>query len=128
MGALYIHLITNGRLRQSRAMSKAKKQLLSSAPWRGEEQQQQDDKFQDARLRATKQPGSESTMYVPRKKSVKTRPNDKDDDALAEIDPELRYSFQRNFQVSLYCFLISMSCSSRNFVDFELICEKYACF
>lgn len=82
-------------------MSKAKKQLLSSAPWRGEDQKQED-KFQDARLRATKQPGSDSTMYVPRKKSVKTRTDDKDDDALAEIDPELRYSFQRNFQVSLY--------------------------
>ena len=84
-------------------MSKTKKQLLSSAPWRGDDQQQED-KFQDARLRATKQPGSASTMYVPRKKSVKTRPNDKDDDddqSLSEIDPELRYSFQRNFQVSL---------------------------
>ena len=84
-------------------MSKTKKQLLSSAPWRGDDQQQED-KFQDARLRATKRPGSASTMYVPRKKSVKTRPNDKDDDddqSLSEIDPELRYSFQRNFQVSL---------------------------
>ncbi|XP_008778154.2 uncharacterized protein LOC103697985 [Phoenix dactylifera] len=74
-----------------------KKELLASAPWRGEETS---NKFEDAKLRATNHPGATSTMHVPRKKkSVSSRAAEDDDDDLeAEIDPELRYSFQRNFQ------------------------------
>ncbi|XP_077224037.1 zinc finger/BTB domain protein isoform X4 [Tasmannia lanceolata] len=71
-----------------------KKKLLSSAPWRDE---QKPEKFEDAKLRATNQPGTTPTMYVPRKKSVSSKPID-DKESMAEIDPELRYSFQRNVQ------------------------------
>lgn len=74
-----------------------KKQLLSSAPWRDEEDNSA--KFEDAKLRATNQPGSTPTMYVPRKKKTVQGTNDDDDSSLTEIDPELRYSFQRNFKV-----------------------------
>ncbi|KAK6942054.1 hypothetical protein RJ641_027431, partial [Dillenia turbinata] len=69
-----------------------KKQLLSSAPWRDEEKAE--DKFKNAKLKATNQPGSTPTMYLPRHSTK----NDLDDQFLSEIDPELRYSFQRNFQ------------------------------
>ncbi|KAA8538756.1 hypothetical protein F0562_028349 [Nyssa sinensis] len=81
-------------------MTKTKKELLSSAPWRGEDSQ--GDKFQDAKLKVTNQPGTTPTMYVPRKRSVSSKnqsnKGDDGDDSLSEIDPELRYSFQRNFQ------------------------------
>ncbi|XP_047324494.1 uncharacterized protein LOC124928016 [Impatiens glandulifera] len=76
-------------------MAKTKKELLSSAPWRGEEE----DKFKDAKMKVTSQPGSTPTMYVPGKKSANSHHHAEDaDDSLSEIDPELRYSFQRNFQ------------------------------
>ena len=70
-----------------------KKDLLESAPWRVEE-----DKFEDAKLKATRPAGGgEGKMYVPRKKSGSSK-SPEINEAL-EIDPELRYSFQRNFQV-----------------------------
>ncbi|XP_061362859.1 uncharacterized protein LOC133306541 [Gastrolobium bilobum] len=69
---------------------KGKKQLMSSAPWRGDDTED----FQDAKLKLTSQPGATSTMHVPRTKST----NHNQDDESIEIDPELRYSFQRNFQ------------------------------
>ncbi|XP_054790382.1 uncharacterized protein LOC129295831 [Prosopis cineraria] len=75
-------------------MAKSKKQLLSSAPWRGEEGNKPE--FPDAKLKVTNQPGTTPTMHVPRKKSKLD--NNPDDDEALEIDPELRYSFQRNFQ------------------------------
>ncbi|KAF9661558.1 hypothetical protein SADUNF_Sadunf19G0081200 [Salix dunnii] len=77
-------------------MTKAKKELLSKAPWRGEDEGESN-KFKDAKLKVTSQPGSTPTMHVPRKKSQRFDDEDDDDRAL-EIDPELRYSFQRNFQ------------------------------
>ncbi|KAI5555320.1 hypothetical protein BDE02_19G072700 [Populus trichocarpa] len=77
-------------------MTKAKKELLSKAPWRGEDDDESN-KFKDAKLKVTSQPGSTPTMHVPRKKSQRFDDEDDDDQAL-EIDPELRYSFQRNFQ------------------------------
>jgi hypothetical protein len=80
-------------------MTKAKKELLSKAPWRGEDDDESN-KFKDAKLKVTSQPGSTPTMHVPRKKSQRFDDEDDDDQAL-EIDPELRYSFQRNFQVFL---------------------------
>ncbi|KAJ3691686.1 hypothetical protein LUZ61_020850 [Rhynchospora tenuis] len=73
-----------------------KKELLSSAPWRGDDDES--DKFQEARMKVTKQPGSESTMHVHRKKSSNKSGPDYDDDDEPVIDPELRYSFQRNMQ------------------------------
>ncbi|XP_059641738.1 uncharacterized protein LOC132283743 [Cornus florida] len=69
-----------------------KKELLSSAPWRGEEND-----FEGAKLRVKSEPGTTPTMYVPGKKKTSSSKDD-DKDSLAEIDPELRYSFQRNFQ------------------------------
>ncbi|CAA6667771.1 unnamed protein product [Spirodela intermedia] len=59
-----------------------KKDLLESAPWRGEE-----DAFEDAKLRATRPAGGgNATMYVPKRKASSSK------------SAELRYSFQRNFQ------------------------------
>ncbi|KAM3729452.1 hypothetical protein ACB098_12G013100 [Castanea mollissima] len=81
-------------------MAIGKKKLMSSAPWRGEEEAAEE--FQDAKLKVTKQqPGAESVMHVPRKKKDKSKRHDHDDyddDSLVEIDPQLRYSFQRNYQ------------------------------
>ncbi|CAN6678757.1 unnamed protein product [Malus baccata var. baccata] len=76
-------------------MSKSKKQLMSSAPWRVEEGAE--DEFPEGKLKVTSQPGSTPTMHVPRKKTKRSQDQD-DQDSLTEIDPELRYSFQRNFQ------------------------------
>ncbi|KAI5355963.1 PREDICTED: POPTR_0019s10500g [Prunus dulcis] len=76
-------------------MSKTKKQLMSSAPWRVEEEAE--DEFQDAKLKVTSQPGSTPIMHVPKKKTKHSKDQDYED-SLTEIDPELRYSFQRNFQ------------------------------
>ncbi|OAY72007.1 hypothetical protein ACMD2_16911 [Ananas comosus] len=81
-----------------------KKELLASAPWRGEEEGK-GDKFKDAKLRVTNRPGETPTMHVPTKNKPPSKrrhghdgDDDDDDDDVAEIDPELRYSFQRNFQ------------------------------
>ncbi|KAM4075763.1 hypothetical protein ACJW30_12G012900 [Castanea mollissima] len=75
-------------------------EVESSAPWRGEEEAAEE--FQDAKLKVTKQqPGAESVMHVPRKKKDKSKRHDHDDyddDSLVEIDPQLCYSFQRNYQ------------------------------
>ncbi|XP_057525610.1 uncharacterized protein LOC130805030 [Amaranthus tricolor] len=74
-------------------MGKTKKQLLSSAPWRDEENPA--DKFKDAKMKVTNQPGGTPTMHVPGKK--RSSNNNQTDHSL-EIDPQLRYSFQRNYQ------------------------------
>lgn len=81
-------------------MTKTKKKLVSSAPWRGEEDEAEEE-FKDAKLKMTNNPGGTPTMHVPRKKSSIRSKDEDPDDSLAEIDPELRYSFQRNFQVLL---------------------------
>ncbi|KAK7407109.1 hypothetical protein VNO78_08752 [Psophocarpus tetragonolobus] len=65
---------------------KGKKQLMSSAPWRGGEE------IKEGKLKVTRESDGTSTMHVPASKS-----NHHDDNSI-EIDPELRYSFQRNFQ------------------------------
>ncbi|PKA65032.1 hypothetical protein AXF42_Ash019044 [Apostasia shenzhenica] len=70
-----------------------KKELLASAPWRGEEKPE---KFRDAKLKVTNNPGSTPTMHVPRKRSFSSKADE--GDSAIDIDPELRYSFQRNFQ------------------------------
>ena len=68
---------------------------MSSAPWRVEEEAE--DEFPEGKLKVTSQPGSTPTMHVPRKKTKRSQDQD-NQDSLTEIDPELRYSFQRNFQ------------------------------
>ncbi|CAJ1931021.1 unnamed protein product [Sphenostylis stenocarpa] len=69
---------------------KGKKQLMSSAPWRGEESEV----IEEGKLKVTRQGDGTATMHVPSSKSNHLH---QDDDSI-EIDPELRYSFQRNFQ------------------------------
>ncbi|ONK73165.1 uncharacterized protein A4U43_C04F27950 [Asparagus officinalis] len=70
-----------------------KKDLLASAPWRGDDANSKS--FEDGKLKVTNNPGSTPVMHVPKKRSVKS--NADDGDSAVEIDPELRYSFQRNF-------------------------------
>ncbi|KAJ3681424.1 hypothetical protein LUZ60_015913 [Juncus effusus] len=73
-----------------------KKELLSSAPWRGDDEEDPADKFRDAKMKVTKNsPGEESVMHVPKKKNQSDADLDEDEPV---IDPELRYSFQRNSQ------------------------------
>ncbi|CAN4098014.1 unnamed protein product [Withania somnifera] len=83
-------------------MAKGKKELLASAPWRVD--QEQDEKFKGARLNVKSQPGKTPTMHVPGKNNVNSKGNEADDSL--EIDPELRYSFQRNFQFLQHVFSI----------------------
>ncbi|KAL5704062.1 hypothetical protein ACHQM5_022536 [Ranunculus cassubicifolius] len=79
-----------------------KKDLLASAPWRGETEDNSD-KFKDARMKVTSQPGSTPTMYVPGKKSGSSKDVD---ESLTEIDQELKYSFKRNYQFLQTVFTI----------------------
>lgn len=79
-------------------MAKTKKELLASAPWR--EGPLEDEKFKDAKMKVTSQPGTTPTMHVPGKKKFSSKNHAVGEDSLTEIDPELRYSFQRNFQVN----------------------------
>ncbi|XP_048492460.1 uncharacterized protein LOC104902568 isoform X3 [Beta vulgaris subsp. vulgaris] len=79
-------------------MAKTKKQLLSSAPWRDEENPAE--KFKDAKMKVTNQPGTTPTMHVPgKKRSSSNNNNNEDDDSLSEIDQQLVYSFKRNFEI-----------------------------
>ena len=83
-------------------MAKTKKELLASAPWRGQEEE----KFKDAKLKATRNQ-SGSTMHLHRKKNNGVEKT-YEDDSITELDPQLRYSFQRNYQVKIdpfACFL-----------------------
>lgn len=75
-----------------------KKELLSKAPWRGDDDDS--DKFSGAKLKVTKESDGMSKMHVPSRGTDKGSLAD-DDDSL-EIDPQLRYSFNRNYQVSLF--------------------------
>ena len=66
-------------------------------------------------------PGAELVMHVPRKKKDKSKRHDRDDyddDLLVEIDPQLRYSFQRNYHVSIFLIFIFVSwfCLLREFL------------
>ncbi|KAL8059974.1 hypothetical protein ABFX02_03G122700 [Erythranthe guttata] len=85
-------------------MAKTKKELLASAPWRAGPEEN-DEKFKDARMKVTSQPGATPTMHVPGKKNY-SKNGDLGEDSLTEIDPELRYSFQRNFQFLQQVFSI----------------------
>lgn len=87
------------RIERAKMSGKAKKELMSSAPWRVQEET--GDEFADAKLKVTRQQaGADSTMHVPRKKTKQQRYDE--DDSLTEIDPELRYSFHRNYQVTSF--------------------------
>ncbi|KAG8059559.1 hypothetical protein GUJ93_ZPchr0002g26542, partial [Zizania palustris] len=70
---------------------------LSSAPWRTGEAAEDDEVDRLARegkVSVTSNPGETPTMHVPRKRQdLDLAVDDFDED---EIDPELRYSFQRN--------------------------------
>ncbi|KAH7863987.1 hypothetical protein Vadar_024340 [Vaccinium darrowii] len=83
-------------------MVKKKKDLLSSAPWRGEESGEAD-KFKDAKTSVTSQPGATPTMHY---NKPSNKPFSDGDDLRPEIDPELRYSFQRNYQFLQKVFTI----------------------
>ncbi|KAF5208131.1 zinc finger/BTB domain protein, partial [Thalictrum thalictroides] len=72
-------------------------ELVASAPWRGlEEEEDNSEKFSNAKMKVVKQPGNEATMYVPGKKTPKS--NNNNNESLSEIDQELKYSFKRNYQ------------------------------
>ncbi|KAL2538925.1 hypothetical protein Fot_20316 [Forsythia ovata] len=85
-------------------MGKVKKDLLASAPWRVGPQEEDNEKFKDGKFKVTNQPGTTPMMHVPGKK--KSKNDDVGDKSLTEIDPELRYSFQRNFQFLQHVFSI----------------------
>ncbi|KAL9308197.1 hypothetical protein AtEden1_Chr1g0037471 [Arabidopsis thaliana] len=81
-----------------------KKELLSKAPWRGDDEDDSD-KFSNAKLKVTKDSDGMSKMHVPSRGTEKGSLADDDDDSL-EIDPQLRYSFNRNYQFLQSVFTI----------------------
>jgi len=98
-------------------MGRKRKELLSSAPWRTGEAAEDEDAARmsrEGKVSVTSNPGETPTMSVPRSR----RPDldlTVDDFEEDEIDPELRYSFQRNSRVpytptlpSLFFFWFSM--------------------
>jgi hypothetical protein len=106
-------------------MGRKRKELLSSAPWRTGEAAEDEEAARlsrEGKVSVTNNPGETATMNVPR-----SRRQDLDitvdDFEEEEIDPELRYSFQRNSRVcypplpgrpslSTFCFFYSSSMSS----------------
>lgn len=91
------------RSRSEARMGRKRKELLSSAPWRTGEAAEDDDEAarlsREGKVSVTSNPGETPTMHVPRNKrqDLDLAVDDFDED---EIDPELRYSFQRNSRVS----------------------------
>uniref|UniRef100_A0A0E0I6I8 Uncharacterized protein n=1 Tax=Oryza nivara TaxID=4536 RepID=A0A0E0I6I8_ORYNI len=87
------------RSRSEARMGRKRKELLSSAPWRTGEAAEDDDEAarlsREGKVSVTSNPGETPTMHVPRNKrqDLDLAVDDFDED---EIDPELRYSFQRN--------------------------------
>lgn len=73
-----------------------KKELLSKAPWRGDDDDS--DKFSGAKLKVTKESDGMSKMHVPSRGADKVKGSLSDDEDSLEIDPQLRYSFNRNYQ------------------------------
>ncbi|TQE06930.1 hypothetical protein C1H46_007459 [Malus baccata] len=90
-----IKALRQGSTERVSTMSKKKRQLMSSAPLRVEEKAEAE--FPERKLKVTSQPGSTPTMHIPRKKTKRSQDQD-DQDSLTEINPELQYNFQRNFQ------------------------------
>jgi hypothetical protein len=88
------------RLR-GRTMARKRKELLSSAPWRTGEAEEDDEAARmsrEGKVSVTSNPGETATMNVPRSKrpDLDLAVDDFEED---DIDPELRYSFQRNSRV-----------------------------
>jgi hypothetical protein len=82
-------------------MVRKRKELLSSAPWRTGEAEEDDEAARmsrEGKVSVTSNPGETATMNVPRSKrpDLDLAVDDFEED---EIDPELRYSFQRNSRV-----------------------------
>ncbi|XP_051200665.1 uncharacterized protein [Lolium perenne] len=79
-------------------MARKRKELLSSAPWRTGEAEEDDEAARmsrEGKVSVTSNPGETATMNVPRSKrpDLDLAVDDFEED---DIDPELRYSFQRN--------------------------------
>jgi len=72
------------------------RKTAAAPPWR--EKAKEKDKYERARLRATNEPGKTPTMYVPPPPSSRQAHSHYKGDSPFDIDPELRYTFQRNFQ------------------------------
>ncbi|KAJ1266907.1 hypothetical protein BS78_07G016100 [Paspalum vaginatum] len=79
-------------------MGRKRKELLSSAPWRTGEAAEDEEAARlsrEGKVSVTNNPGETPTMSVPRsrRQELDLTVDDFEDE---EIDPELRYSFQRN--------------------------------
>ncbi|RLM61295.1 hypothetical protein C2845_PM14G00840 [Panicum miliaceum] len=79
-------------------MGRKRKELLSSAPWRTGEAAEDEEAARlsrEGKVSVTNNPGETATMNVPRsrRQDLDITVDDFDEE---EIDPELRYSFQRN--------------------------------
>ncbi|RCV29434.1 hypothetical protein SETIT_6G013300v2 [Setaria italica] len=79
-------------------MGRKRKELLSSAPWRTGEAAEDEEAARlsrEGKVSVTNNPGETATMNVPRsrRQDLDLTVDDFDEE---EIDPELRYSFQRN--------------------------------
>ncbi|KAG5134581.1 hypothetical protein JHK82_025769 [Glycine max] len=83
-----------GSLSMWKKWKKGKKQLVSSAPWRGEETEEES--LKEGKLKVTRQGDGTSTMHVPASNSKHLHHHHHHG---INIDPQLRYSFQRNFQI-----------------------------
>jgi len=84
-------------------MGRKRKELLSSAPWRTGEAAEDEEAARlsrEGKVSVTNNPGETATMNVPRsrRQDLDLAVDDFDEE---EIDPELRYSFQRNSRVYL---------------------------
>ncbi|KAF9608551.1 hypothetical protein IFM89_009917 [Coptis chinensis] len=77
-----------------------KKKLLDSAPWRVVvEEEDSSEMFKDAKVKVTKEPGSSmATMHVPSKKSSISSKSSKDNQFIFELDPDMQYALQRNYE------------------------------
>ncbi|GJN39861.1 hypothetical protein PR202_gb29009 [Eleusine coracana subsp. coracana] len=79
-------------------MGRKRKELLSSAPWRTGEAAEDEEAARlsrEGKVSVTNNPGETATMNVPRSRRQELDLT-VDDFEEEEIDPELRYSFQRN--------------------------------
>lgn len=111
-------------------MGRKRKELLSSAPWRTGEAAEDDDEAarlsREGKVSVTSNPGETPTMHVPRNKrqDLDLAVDDFDED---EIDPELRYSFQRNSRVSHPPFSSSPPTQSFffSFLSLYLVTSRY---
>ncbi|KAM1233015.1 hypothetical protein EV1_002691 [Malus domestica] len=81
-----IKALRQGSTERVPTLSKTKKQLMSSTPWRVEEEAEAE--FPEGKLKVTSQPWLTLTMHVSRKKTKRSQDQD-NQDSLIEINPEL---------------------------------------